>query len=129
MAGQTKIPTRITSVTASDARPKTEREVSESISKFANALQGEWGSGQFDGGVSGEGCWNKRGYFWDFVIRFSATGSVSVRLPFVVAGSVVESVSLSAMTSNLSFVQDSDSVVVAASGDTILRGYMIPVGK
>ena len=129
MPGNQRLPTRITRINTADARPKTPKELDSTINKVANALEGEWGSGQFDGGIDGIGFYNKRGFFWDFVIKFTGSGVVSVKLPYVITDSVVETITGSPLSNVLSFVVDSDVVSITADGETVVRSYMIPVGK
>lgn len=128
MPGSQRIQTTLTRISAALARPINDKETINTIATLVNALQGEWGYGAWDGGVDGEGYWNKNGAFWSCQMVFTATGSHAISLPFRGLQCLVESVVIGGGQS-LIYVEDSDTVTITANGKTLVRVVNAQIGE
>lgn len=81
---------RVTVITDANAKPQNEKEMAETIQALVNANKGSNGDGTWDGGVDGAtGYWSKYRMFWDAKLVFTASGSITVTLPFTVVDNTV----------------------------------------
>lgn len=86
---------RSATITGTHANPQNEQELKQSISAMANALQGTYATGEFDGGIGGTGFYHKYAYFWDAKLVTSAAGSTTITFPFTMDDTLVYQTSIS----------------------------------
>ena len=100
----------ITIITTHDSKPENDLERERVIQLVANALIGANGYGDWDGGISGDGWWEKRGYWWTAALAADVTGDFTLELPFEANNTVVEVVNNN--TQNLYSVYSGSTVSV-----------------
>lgn len=83
-------PTRIASITDSMAKPTNEREKDIAFQQIVSALRGNWGTGEWNGGIeSALGYWEKHSMFWNAHLSINANGSTEITFPFRVTDNVM----------------------------------------
>jgi len=130
MAGAQKLPTRITEITLSLAKPATEGEQKLAFTSVINALQGQYGQGTFDGGVAGDGYWCKYGYFfdWRLSVNITTAGSYTITSPFSSIDSSIL-VSYNNATPKTYIVSGNTFTVPLVTGVNIIESFFNRVGK
>jgi hypothetical protein len=113
---------RSVTITDTNAKPKGDKEVMDTIQMTANALQGTWGDGDWDGGITGAvGSYCKRGIFWDAKLVYTISGSATIKFPFTVVESIVRITNTATLASVISYIQKGKTLAVTGSGKFILE--------
>lgn len=110
---------RSATITGSHTTPQNEQELKQSVSAMANALQGTYATGEFDGGIGGTGFYHKYAYFWDAKLVTTATGTTTITFPFTMNDTLVTQTTISdtgAISVHTIHVHDSKTFPATLSG-------------
>lgn len=127
MPGIQKLPTRLTEITLALTKP-SEQERPQAWSSVINALQGQYGQGEWDGGIGGDGYWVKYGYFFDCRLKITGSGIKTITMPFSCKDSILHITNTVTLASSVVYVNGS-SATFTINNTSIIESFFNLVGK
>jgi len=118
--------TRSVTITESNAKPVSEKEIKETIQMIANALEGTYGDGDWDGGITGaNGFYTQYARYWDAKLVYTLNGSADVVFPFTVVESFVRVTNVITKVTVINYIEKSRRLGVSGDGKYILEVCLV----
>jgi hypothetical protein len=117
---------RSVTITDSNAKPKSEKEVMDTVQMTANALLGTYGDGEWNGGIGGaQGFYCRYAKFWDAKLVYEIHGSTEILFPFTLVEAIVRITNASSGATSINYVERSLTLPVSGDGKYILEVFFV----
>lgn len=112
-------------ITEAMAKPQSPKEMGVAVESFANALDGTYGTGEWDGGVEGaSGFWHRYSQYWDAKLVVTISTSQLIVFPFTVIDSLLRLTKLDG-TSSIIYIENAKQLNVAGNGKYVLELFFV----